>query len=535
MKFKGTGASEGVAIGNIYFLSQPDLSVTKQNGCNPQKEKERIDHAVKQAKKELRQLYEKALTSDKKTAEVFEVHSMMLDDPDFIEGIQQQLEMTFNAEYAVRCTGDALKSMFESLEDGYMKARAADIADVTDRVVRILKGLNETQPQPDGDVIVLAEDLYPSQTMKLDKNSVKGFVTARGSTASHSVILARTMGIPCIVGVENFDALPHKGKIAINGKSGEITVNPDKKLAQQIHSLIKSQQEEKLQLQKYGGKAITRSGTEILVCANIGNPEDAQFALQNHADGVGLFRSEFIYLNSNGFPDEEIQFIAYKTVLEKLAPMPVVIRTLDLGSDKQASYFNIGKEDNPALGYRAIRICLKQQDIFVTQLRALLRASVYGKLNIMFPMISHLEQVKQIKEIVQRVKDSLTQQHIPFADDIQLGVMIETPAAVMISDLLAKEVDFFSIGTNDLTQYTLAVDRTNEKTVDLFDSSNIAVLRMISQTAQNAHANGIWVGICGESAADTSLTQFYADTGIDELSVSPSSVLKVKKAVCNCK
>lgn len=534
MKFNGIGVSEGVATGSIFYLATPDLTVKRTDNCDVNSQLQRFFEAVRKAKEQLQQLYDRALESDKESAEIFHVHMMMLDDPDFTEVTEQLLNQGVNAEYAVRTAGDNLKNMLESLDDDYMKARAADVKDATDRVIGILKGIEQTSLQPKGKVVVIAEELYPSQTMKLDKDCVVGFITQRGSQTSHSVILARSMGIPCIVGVRNFNDIPHSGTIAMDGTTGEIFTNPSQKQLEEINRKLLEQQQQNRQLLDYCGKAVSKCGKSMMVCANIGNPSDVRNVLSNHVDGVGLFRSEFIYLDRKTFPSEQEQFAAYKEVLEKMSPLPVVIRTLDIGSDKQAPYFNIGKEDNPAMGYRAIRICLDKEEIFVTQLRALLRASVYGNLNIMFPMISNIEQVQQIKRIVQRVKEQLTLQNIAFADNIPLGVMIETPASVIISDLLAKEVDFFSIGTNDLTQYTLAADRTNEKTASLFDSRNIAVLRMIELTAKNAHANGIKVGICGESAADTTLTQFYLNIGIDELSVSPAAVLKVKKAVSQC-
>lgn len=534
MKFNGLGVSGGIATGSIFYLTTPDLTVTRIDNCDVVSQRKRFLKAVNKAKGQLRQLYDRTLETDSESAEIFHVHMMMLDDPNFTEGVEQLLNQGLNAEYAARTAGDNLKNMLEDLDDDYLKARAADVCDITDRVIAILKGIDQTPLQPKGKVVVVAEELYPSQTMKLNKDFVVGFVTRHGSQTSHSVILARSMGIPCIVNVQRFNDIPHSGTIAMDGTTGEILVNPSEQQLATIGNKLLRQQQQRKQLLDYCGKAVSKCGKSMDVCANIGNPSDVRQVLENHADGVGLFRSEFIYLDRQTFPSEQEQFAAYKEVLEKMSPLPVVIRTLDIGSDKQAPYFNIGKEDNPAMGYRAIRICLDKEEIFVTQLRALLRASLYGNLNIMFPMISDIEQVYRIKRIVQRVKDQLTSENISFADDIPLGVMIETPASVIISDLLAKEVDFFSIGTNDLTQYTLAADRTNEKTAHLFDSRNIAVLRMIELTVKNAHANGIKVGICGESAADTTLTQFYIDVGIDKLSVSPAAVLKVKKAVCQC-
>jgi len=536
MKLTGIGASAGSSIADIHYLQCADLSVTKRNGAVPSIEKQRIADATEQAKNELALLYTRASQTDPKVAAVFEVHQMMLDDPDFCESIEGILDIGLNAEWAVQETARIIREMFASIEDEYLRTRAADVTDVSNRLIRILKGIDDDNDILTSRVIVVAEDLLPSQTVKLDRNFVAGFVTKVGSSTSHSVILARTMGIPCVVGLgDSFDQIPRRGTIAIDGRTGEVYPDPDDNTKAEFEKRIASFHAETAALEKYRGKpAVTKSGRHTLVCANIGSPDDAAAALKNDADGVGLFRSEFLYLENEDFPDEQTQFEAYRSVLASLSPRPVVIRTLDLGSDKQAPYFQIGHEENPALGYRAIRICLERRDIFVTQLRALLRASVAGQLSIMFPMISHIEQVHEIKRIVAEVKQALFAEGLQYKDDVQFGVMVETPAAAWISDRLAKEVVFFSIGTNDLTQYTLAVDRTNASVHPLFDSAHPAVLRLIKITAQAAHEHGIWVGICGESASNTALTQFYMDIGIDELSVAPSSILSIKRAVSEC-
>ena len=458
---------------------------------------------------------------------------MMLEDPDFCDGVETAIASGLNAEYAVKSSADTLADFLGTLENEVMRERAADVRDVSGRLIRILKGIEETAESPNEEIIVLAEDLLPSQTVRLDRDKVVGFVTKRGSVTSHSVILAKTMGIPCIVGLsDGFDTLPESGELAIDGKTGEVLLNHSDSEREDFLKRVKMFRQQKETLEKYRSvEAVTSGGHRVKVCANIGSVADSDTAISFGADGVGLFRSEFLYLESASFPSEEKQFLAYKSVLEKMAPRPVVIRTLDLGSDKQAIYFDIPDKENPALGYRAIRICLNEPHIFRTQLRALLRASVYGRLQVMFPMITHLGQVLEIKKVLENIKDELKQEGIPFSEKIEFGIMVETPAAAVMSDVLAKEVDFFSIGTNDLTQYTMAADRMNSRIRDIFNPADPAVLRLIEMTARNAHENGIWVGICGESAADTSLTDFYVSLGIDELSVSPASIPAVKKAV----
>lgn len=534
MKLQGIAASPGVAVAELFRLEEPDLSVTLIQGMDPAVQKQRYDSAAAQALSELDALYARACQTDENVAQVFDIHRMMLDDPDFCDGIVEGLEMGVNAEYAVRQTADTLAAMFRAMEgDEYMQARAADVEDVASRLIRILKGIRDVDAKFERPVIVAAEDLLPSQTVRLDKDMVAGFITKFGSSTSHSVILARTLGIPCVVGMgSDFDLLPREGLVAIDGGAGEVVIDPDEATLADFRGRRAAYQAEKEALEDFKYReAVTATGHKVLVVANIGSLEDIDAVLAQGGDGVGLFRSEFIYLESEDFPTEETQFQIYKQVLERLAPRPVVVRTLDLGSDKQAPYFGIEGEENPAMGYRAIRICLKEPHIFRTQIRALLRASVYGNLNVMFPMITKLDQVLQIKAILTQVQKELAAEGVPFSREVQYGIMIETPAAAVMSDVLAKEVDFFSIGTNDLTQYTMAADRMNARISDLFDSADPSVLRLVELTAKNAHAAGIWVGICGESAANTDLTEFYMSVGIDELSVSPSSIPRVKRAV----
>ncbi len=531
---RGVAASAGVAIAELYRLEEPDLSVTRISGLDKGAEHARYDDAAAQALKELDSLYERACETDEKTAQVFDIHRMMLDDPDFCEGVEGILEEGVNAEWAVRATADTLADLFRGMAgDEYMQARAADVLDVAGRLIRILKGIPDTDTRFDRPVIVAAEDLLPSQTVRLDKTMVAGFLTRHGSVTSHSVILARTLGIPCVVGMESdFDQLPLTGLAAMDGSTGEVAPDPDEETLKDFRARQAAFLEDRAALEEYRNReAVTSSGHRVTVAANIGSLADIDAVIAQGGDGVGLFRSEFLYLDSDDFPAEEVQFRVYREVLERLAPRPVVVRTLDLGSDKQAPYFGIEGEENPAMGYRAIRICLNEPHIFRTQLRALLRASVYGNLCVMFPMITGVEQVRRIREILAQVQEELTREGIPFRDDVQYGIMIETPAAAVMSDELAREVDFFSLGTNDLTQYTMAADRMNPKVRDLFNPADPAVLRLVELTAKNAHAAGIWVGICGESAANTALTEFYMSLGIDELSVAPSSIPAVKRAV----
>lgn len=534
MKLKGIGAAEGIASAKMWRMATLDLTVQEEVGRDSETETQRFTDAQKTAIAELTVLYDQTAERDEKNAMIFDIHRMMVEDLDFAEGVQDMLSTGCSAEWAVQETGKMLSDMFAALDDETMRARAADVKDVSGRIIRILKGIPEAAAMPLEPVIVAAEDLLPSQTVKLDKRYVVGCVTKMGSVTSHSAILARSMGIGCVVGMaDDFDKLPEACILAIDGTTGEVIADPTPEEAAEYAAKRTAFLEEQGTLQNYFGReAITKSGHKCLVCANIGSVKDAEVAKAAGADGVGLFRSEFLYLDSPDFPSEEKQFAAYRRVLEIFAPNPVVVRTLDLGSDKQAPYFNIPDEENPAMGYRAIRICLDRPEIFRTQLRALIRASVYGKLDIMFPMITSVGQVRRIKEIVEECKAELKTEGIPFADDIELGVMIETPAAAIISDEIAKEVDFFSIGTNDLTQYTMAADRMNVRVNNIFNSEDPAILRLIEITARNAHAAGIWVGVCGEAGANTRLTSFFMKNKLDELSVAATSILKVRKAIC---
>ena len=533
----GIGASKGIALEPIIRILPKMAAIVPTKAQDPAAERARFLQAVSESREALQALFVSASKTDAEAAAIFEVHQMMLDDPDLTEGVEALLAEGWTAQWAIHQTAEQLKNQLLACSDPYFQARAADVEDISRRVIRHLMQETDESSAILSRGIVIADDLLPSQTVQFDREKVRGVITRGGSYASHAAILARTMGIPCIVGVgDAFDAIPTTGRIAMDGGSGAIVVNPDEQEEAAFLRLRDAFAEKRALMAQYRDKpAITPQGKRVLVCANIGDPGDCAQVLEQNADGVGLFRSEFSYLNGSNFPTEEAQFQAYRAVLETIRPKPVVIRTLDLGSDKQAPYFAIGDEENPALGYRAIRICLNQPEIFKTQLRALLRASVYGKLSILFPMIGQAEQIDRILAVLEGVKSELKKEAIPFSDDIALGIMIETPAAAILSDELAKRVDFFSIGTNDLTQYTLAVDRTNPRVNDLFDYAHPAVLRLIKLTAENAHANGIPVHICGESAADTRLTDFYCAVGIDELSVSPVSVLEVKKAIIESK
>lgn len=533
----GIGASDHVAIEKIHYLEQADYRVDKKKNCNREVELKSFHETQAKAIEELKQLYEKAKVQNEKTAEVFEIHQMLLEDLDFVEGVEALLDKGYNAEYAVEQTGDKFKRIFEASDNEILQARAMDVLDVTRRMIRIFKGIEESTHVPEGRFILISQDLYPSDIVKFDTEHIAGFVTKFGSKNSHAAILARTLNLPIVVHLgDRFDEIPHYGVLAINGATGEVVINPNKYILDIYQKKLNEEQELQSELEKYRHKeAVSYDGHKVVVAANIGNLMDAELVIKHDADGVGLFRSEFIYLERNDYPSEEVQFKIYKEVLEKLSPRQVIVRTLDIGADKTVDYFKLAHEENPALGYRAIRICLKNQDLFKTQLRALLRASDYGNLAIMIPMITHLDQVLETKTILNDVKEELSKEGKPFNDHIQLGIMIETPAAVMIADDLAKEVDFFSIGTNDLTQYTLAVDRMNTEIEHLFDSRHPAVLKMIEITAKAAHQAGIWVGICGESASDLSLIDFYLKHKIDELSVSPGKVLRVKKAIIESK
>jgi len=529
----GIGASKGVALDQILWFQPSGNRVEQTKAEDAAVERQRFAKATEESLRELQTLCAATNETDACAAAIFDVHQMMLEDPDFTEGVESLLCEGWTAQWAVRQTADQLKCQLQACSDPYFQARAADVEDIAGRVIRHLAGGTDDMTALQQCGIIVADDLLPSQTVLFDRTKIKGFITRCGSYASHAAILARTMGIPCIVGVgEGLASIPRAGRIAMDGESGTIVVEPDDQEEQKFTRLVEQYCARMALLKQYrDAETITPGGKRMLVCANIGDPTDCTAVLENNADGIGLFRSEFLYLNGTDFPSEEAQFHAYRSVLEALAPKPVVIRTLDLGSDKQATYFSIGDEENPALGYRAIRICLDQTDLFKTQLRALLRASVYGTLAILFPMISHTGQIRAIRDILEETKQELAHEGVVYAADVSIGIMIETPAAALLSDQLAKEVDFFSIGTNDLTQYTLAVDRTNPRVNDLFDYAHPAVLRLIEMTARNAHQNGIPVHICGESAADTSLTDFYISVGIDELSVASGSIMEVRKAI----
>lgn len=529
---EGKSVFGGIAIGPIAVFDKGDDQVKRWSIEDVEAEKGRFEKAKEKAKTELAGLYEKALKEVGETnAMIFEVHQMMLDDLDYIESITNMIDtQKINAEFAVATTGDNFSQMFAAMEDAYMKERAADVRDISNRVIRILQGKESGGISGDEPVILVAEDLAPSETVQLDKSRVLSFVTKFGSTNSHTAILARTMNIPALIGVDYPSGLG--GKMAVvDGFEGKIFVDPDEETLQRYEKRREEEENKRKLLQELKGmETVTTDGRKINLYANIGGVADVADVLANDAAGIGLFRSEFLYLESDTFPSEEEQFKAYKAVAETMAGKKVIIRTLDIGADKQVDYFDLGKEENPAMGYRAIRICLREPDVFRTQLRALYRASHYGTISIMFPMIISVDEVRRIKEIAEEVRSELEAQGVPFGE-VELGIMIETPAAVMISDLLAKEVDFFSIGTNDLTQYTLAIDRQNPKLDDIYDSHHEAVLRMIRMVIENGHKENCWVGICGELGADTTLTKEFVDMGIDELSVTPSMVLRVRDAV----
>lgn len=532
--YKGKSVFGGVAIGKIYMYQKGEQQVRRRHISDTQSEKERYHQAMEIAMAQLGELYEKAKEEvGEANAAVFEVHQMMMEDDDFIESVEHIIDnQQVNAEYAVAITGDNFAQMFAAMDDEYMQGRAADVKDISERLITVLNGGASGGIQSDEPVIVLADDLAPSETVQMDKDKVLSFVTVHGSLNSHTAILARTMSIPALVstGMELTEDLD--GKMAIvDGSNGCIYVDPDEETLEGMQESIRKEQEQKELLHKLKGKEnVTLDGQKVMLYANIGNIKDLAMVMQNDAGGIGLFRSEFIYLESEDFPTEEEQFLIYRQVAETMAGKRVIIRTLDIGADKKCDYFEMEEEENPAMGCRAIRICLTRPEIFKTQLRALLRASAFGNIAIMYPMITSMWEVKKIKEIVEEVKQELTEQGIGFGNPLQ-GIMIETPAAVMLSEALAKEVDFFSIGTNDLTQYTLAIDRQNEKLDDFYDSHHPAVLEMIRMVTENAHKAGIWAGICGELGADLELTQEFLAMGVDELSVSPGRILPIRKII----
>ena len=531
----GKGVSNGVAVGPLYFYRRSTGAVPRVTDADPAVEWARFEAAKATAISQLGELYEKALNeAGEEAAILFETHQMMLDDLDYVEAIQGLIESDhLNAEAAVSDTGVQFAEMFAAMDDSYMQARAADVKDISNRVVGILMGAVQGGIDSDVPVILASDDLAPSETVQLDKSKILGFVTAGGSGNSHTAILARTMGIPAIIGVGDQLKESYEGKeLFVDGQTGEVVVDADEVTRDRLTKKQSKERALKELLDQLKGKPNeTVDGKNIMVYCNIGNPGDMDAVLANDGGGIGLFRSEFLYLQGNDYPTEEEQFQAYKTVTERMGGKRVIIRTLDIGADKQADYFNLDHEENPAMGLRAIRICLTRPEVFKTQLRALYRASAYGKVAIMFPMITSVWEVQEIKRICKNVREELAAEGVPMADYVELGIMIETPSAVMMSDRLAKEVDFFSVGTNDLTQYTLAVDRQGNNLDKFYDSHHPAVLRMLKMAADNAHAAGIWIGICGELGADTSLTETFLAIGIDELSVSPASVLPLRNAI----
>lgn len=532
--YKGKSVFGGIAIGKISVYSKAEQQVKRLKIENVEKEVERYHEATATAIQQLQELYDKALREvGEANAAIFEIHQMMLEDDDYAESIENMIQMQkVNAEYAVAQTADNFARMFSSMDDDYMKERAADVKDISERLLTVLQGEESQGVEFQEPSIIVADDLAPSETVQLDKDKVLSFVTVHGSLNSHSAILARTMGIPALVGTKLPVDDTVNGKLGIvDGTNGIIYVDPDEVTLGKMKELQKIELEKKKLLETLKGKEnITLDGQKILLYANIGNTKDLATVLQNDAGGIGLFRSEFIYLEREDYPTEEEQFQIYKAVAETMAGKRVIIRTLDIGADKQCDYFKMEKEENPAMGCRAIRICLKRPEIFKTQLRALFRASVYGKIAIMYPMITSVKEIQRIKDIVTQVKAELEEQGVEYREPEQ-GIMIETPAAVMISDQLAKEVDFFSIGTNDLTQYTLAIDRQNTALDEFYDPHHPAVLRMISMVVNNAHKAGIWAGICGELGADRELTKEFLVMGVDELSVSPGNILPIRKIV----
>ncbi|WP_427112275.1 phosphoenolpyruvate--protein phosphotransferase [Megasphaera sueciensis] len=535
LTLEGKSVFNGITIGPVVLYKRTIHKVADQLVDDTETEVARFHTARLAAQNEIKSLYEKALTEvDEKTAEIFDVHQMMLDDPDYIETVENTIRtQKINAEYAVNAAADSFAEMFAAMEDTYMQERAADIRDISGKVLNALTGSNNmvTLTAPS---IVAADDLAPSETLSLDKNNILAFITESGSTNSHTAILARTMGIPAIVGAGDtlLAHLHEKQTVIVDGFDGKIYIDPDVATLEAMTAKMNQDQKQKSLLAKLKGKPnATKSGRKIKLYANIGQPADLSAVLDNDAGGIGLFRSEFLYLGRDTFPSEEEQFTAYKTVLENMGGKEVVIRTLDIGADKKVGYFNLPAEENPALGYRAIRICLTRPEIFKTQLRAILRASAFGTALVMFPMITSVQEVRDAKMIVEEVKAELTTQKIDFDKNIKIGIMIETPAAAIISDDLAKFVDFFSIGSNDLTQYTLAIDRQNTSLDHFFDAHHPAILKLIAYTAENAHNNGIWCGICGELGADKTLAEEFINMGIDELSVSPASILPLREKI----
>ncbi len=535
-QFEGKAIYKGIAIGKILFYEKNLQQVKRSKIEDVEQEIKRYEKAKKQAVAQLNSLYEKAvLDVGEANAMIFQVHAMMLEDADFNDSVYNMIQTEkINAEFAVATTGDNFSVMFAEMEDEYFKARSADVKDISERVIAVLAGTDSGAGQMSEPVIVVAEDLAPSETVQMDKTKLLGFVTRLGSSNSHTAILARTMNIPALIGVDIDSSWNGKTAI-IDGRKGLLFVEPDEITLAAYEAERKKDEDARELLKKLKGLPDeTLDGKHIKLYANIGSVADVAKVMVNDATGIGLFRSEFLYLEKSDYPTEEEQFTVYKTVAQNMAGKKVIIRTLDIGADKQVDYFNMDREENPAMGYRAIRICLDRVDLFKTQLRALYRASAFGNISIMFPMIISVDEVIRIKEICQEIKLELSEKGIEFGD-VELGVMIETPAAVMISDELAKEVDFFSIGTNDLTQYTLAIDRQNAKLDSIYDPYHPAVLKMIKMVVENGHREGIWVGICGELGADTSLTEEFIKLGVDELSVSPGYILPIRKIIRSVK
>ena len=535
---KGKSVFGGVSIGKIMFYKRNEKVIKRTHVDDVDTEWKRFCDAKDTAVSQLKELYDKAIEDvGEANAMIFEIHQMMLEDLDYLESIENIIRtQEVNAEFAVATTADNFAQMFAAMDDAYMQGRAADVKDVSERVLDILCGVSGGMKEMTEPCIIAADDLAPSETVQLDKSKVLGFATMYGSSNSHTAILARTMNIPAVIGLGEDLLTKYDGKMAvIDGFTGMLYIDPDEETMKVMEEKRAKDQEQKALLEQLKGKEnVTKSGQKINVYANIGNVSDVGAVLKNDAGGIGLFRSEFLYLENSDFPTEEQQFAVYKQVAENMAGKKVIIRTLDIGADKQVDYFGLDKEENPALGYRAIRICLTRKEIFKTQLRALYRAAMFGNISIMFPMIISVAEVHEIKAIIAEVKEELKNEGIPFKDDVELGVMIETPASVMISRELAKEVDFFSVGTNDLTQYTLAIDRQNAKLDKFYDPHHPAVLAMIKMAADNAHAEGAWIGICGELGADLELTEEFLKMGLDELSVSPAMVLPLRKRIREC-
>ena len=533
--FQGKSVYKGIVMGPVVVLKKNDYQVKRSRIEDADAETSRVQEAVKRSQEQLQKLYDKALKEvGEASAAIFEVHQMMLEDEDYLEAIQNMIQTEMvNAEYAVAVTGDNFSQMFASMDDDYMKARAADIKDISERLVRNLSGQEDADLSDIDPSVIVADDLSPSETVQMDKEKILAFVTVHGSTNSHTAILARMMNIPALIGVPlALDELKNGTTAVVDGFTGQVTFEPDEETQAATLKRVQEEKEKLALLQELKGKEnITLDGKKINIYANIGSVGDIGYVLENDAGGIGLFRSEFLYLESNDYPSEDVQFAAYKDVLSKMVNKRVIVRTLDIGADKQVDYFNMPKEENPAMGIRAIRICLQRPDIFKTQLRALYRASVFGKLAIMFPMIASEWEIVKILEIIDEVKAELDSEGIAYSKNVELGCMIETPAAAVISDILSKHLDFFSIGTNDLTQYTLAADRQNPDIGKFCDTHHVAILRLINMIVQNAHKNGTWVGICGELGADLELTEAFLAIGVDELSVTPSAILPIRKKV----